>query len=128
VHERTVPLDPAVAKVGERFIETAVQRRHLRESWRLVAPSLREGFTLNRWETGNIPVVPFPADTSSSAPYKVEYSYRDSALLVFLLRPKPGDGMKPQLFHLGARAFGAGKHRHWLVDSWMPSSSPSSSG
>src|SRR5436305_5763222 len=40
-HEQTVPLDPAAQKVGERFIETAVERKNLAESWRLAAPALR---------------------------------------------------------------------------------------
>src|SRR4051794_23878069 len=39
--DKTVPLDPAAQKVGERFIETAVRRRNLAESWALAAPELR---------------------------------------------------------------------------------------
>jgi hypothetical protein len=122
--DKTVPLDPAARQVGERFIETAVERTNLAESWRLVAPSLRSHFTLERWKTGNIPVVPYPADTSNGARVKIEYSYKDSALLLILLEPKAGDKTKPQLFHMGLHAFGTGKNRHWLVDYWAPFSAP----
>ena len=124
VTEKTVKFDPAAKKVGERFIETAVERKNLDKSWALVAPTLKSGFTLKRWMTGTIPVVPYPADTSHGAPVKVEYSYKDSVLLLILLKPKPGDPTKPQLFHLGLHAFGSGKARHWLVDYWAPFGAP----
>jgi hypothetical protein len=116
----TVKFDPAAQKVGERFIETAVARKNLAASWQLVAPDLKSDFTLRRWESGNIPVVPYPADTSRKAPVKIEYSYKDRVLLLILLEPKRGDKTKPQLFHLGLHAFGTGKARHWLVDYWAP--------
>jgi hypothetical protein len=118
--EKTVPLDPAAQKVGERFIETAVERKNLAESWTLAAPALRSNFTLSRWKSGNIPVVPYPADVSHGARVKIEYSHKDSVLLLILLEPKAGDRTKPQLFHLGLHAFGTGKNRHWLVDYWSP--------
>jgi len=118
--EKTVPLDPAAQKVGERFIETAVERKNLAESFRLVAPTLRSDFTLERWKRGDIPVVPYPAETSHGARVKIEYSYKNSALLLILLEPKAGDKTKPQLFHMGLHAFGTGKNRHWLVDYWAP--------
>jgi hypothetical protein len=119
-HDKTVPLDPAAKRVGEEFIRTAVVRKNLAESWRLTAPVLRENFTLKRWQTGEIPVVPYPADLKARAPVKIEYSYKDSVLLLILLGPRPGMTTKPQLFHLGLHAFGTGKSRHWLVDYWAP--------
>jgi hypothetical protein len=121
---KTVPFERAAAKVGERFIETAVARKHLAESWTLIDATLKSNFTLKRWETGAIPVVPYPADTTHAAPVKVEYSYRDSVLLLILLQPKHGITAKPQLFHLGLHAFGNGKSRHWLVDYWAPFGAP----
>ena len=124
IREKTVPIDPAAQVIGERFIRTAVARKHLAESWQLTAPTLRQDFTLRRWESGNIPVVPYPADTSRPAPIKIEYSYKDQMLLLILLVPKPGDSTKPQLFHLGLHAFGTGKNRHWLVDYWAPFGAP----
>ena len=122
--EKSVPFDPKAKEVGERFIETAVQRRHLAESYRLVAPALRGSFTLEQWKTGEIPVIPYPADTSRAAPVKIDYSYRNKALLVVLLLPKHGIKMKPQTFLLGLSAFGHGKSRHWLVDYWAPFGAP----
>jgi hypothetical protein len=122
--EKTVPVDPAAKQIGEEFIRTAVVRKHLAESWRLAAPKLRQDFTLRRWQSGAIPVVPYPADLTSAAPVKIEYSYKDSVLLLILLEPRPGMTTKPQLFHLGLHAFGTGKHRHWLVDYWAPFGAP----
>jgi hypothetical protein len=122
--EKTVPFDPAAKEVGERFIETAVQRKSLEESYHLVAPALRGSLTLAQWKTGRIPVIPYPADTSRAAPVKIDYSYKNKALLVVLLLPKHGVHMKPQTFLLGLSAFGHGKNRHWLVDYWAPFGAP----
>ena len=82
------------------------------------------GFTLEQWKTGAIPVIPYPADTSSPAPVKIDYSYKNKALLVVILLPKHGIKMKPQTFLLGLSAFGHGKNRHWLVDYWAPFGAP----
>jgi hypothetical protein len=121
---KTVPLEPGAKVVGERFIETAVARKNLAESWKLTAPALRDGFTLTKWKTGAIPVVPYPADTSKPSPVKVDYSYKNRALLLILLVPRKGIVMKPQLFLLGVHAFGQGPKRHWLVDYWAPYGAP----
>jgi hypothetical protein len=122
--EKTVPLEPGAKVVGEKFIETAVARKNLAESWKITAPALRSDFTLKRWLTGAIPVIPYPADTSSPAPVKIDYSYKDRALLMVLLSPRKGATMKPQLFLLGVHAFGHGANRHWLVDYWAPYGAP----
>jgi hypothetical protein len=118
--EKTVAIDPAAQKVGEEFIRSAVLRKNLDASYPLVAPVLRQNFTLKQWESGNIPVVPYPADLSGPSRVKIEYSYKDSVLFLILLQPKRGDTTKPQLFHLGLHAFGTGAKRHWLVDYWAP--------
>jgi hypothetical protein len=123
-HDRTVAIDPAAKKIGERFIETAVERKNLEESYHLVAPAMKGVFTLKRWKTGNIPVVPYPADITRQAPVKVEYSYKDRVLFLILLEPRAGSKTKPQLFHLGLHAFGKGPARHWLVDYWAPFGAP----
>jgi hypothetical protein len=121
---KTVKLDPAVQRVGEQFIETAVARKRLADSWKLVAPSMKNGFTLKQWKTGAIPIVPYPADTSHPAPVKIEYSYATRALLQVLLLPPKGNATKPQLFLLGLRKFGHGTQSHWLVEYWAPYGAP----
>jgi hypothetical protein len=122
--EKTVPLEPGAKVVGEEFIRTAVARHDLEAAWKITAPALRGSFTLAQWKSGAIPVVPYPADTSKPSPVKVEYSYRNKALLMVLLTPKAGVKTKPQLFLIGLRAFGQGKSRHWLVEYWMPYGAP----
>jgi hypothetical protein len=129
--EKSVPLSPEARRVAGRFILTAVARRDLAESWRLVDPSLREGFTLAEWKTGDIPVVPYPVDSIDVTPFKIDYSYANRALLEIALLPKAGTKVKPQLFFLRLRARGSGEDRRWLVDYWIPRGAaltPSSGG
>src|SRR5436190_11968606 len=86
--DKAVRVDPAAQKIGERFIETAVLRKHLDESFGLVAPVLRQNFTLKRWESGNIPVVPYPADLSGPSRVKIEHWVEYSVVFVILVQAK----------------------------------------
>jgi hypothetical protein len=112
----TVALDPAARQVAGRFILTAVTRRHLAESYALTHPELRQGMSLSQWETGNIPVQYYPADTIDSATFKIDESHVDEALLEVALVPKRGADVKPQIFFIGLKKV-AGK---WMVNYWAP--------
>jgi hypothetical protein len=110
--------------VAARFIQTAVARKNLEEAWTLVGPNLRGTLTRAQWITGNNPVVPFPIDKLDTAPYKVDYSYTDSAMIEIALLPKKGSGVRSQLFMLILKKLGKGKAAHWVVDYWVPRSVP----
>jgi hypothetical protein len=106
--------------VVARFILTAVARKHLQEAWTLVGPNLKGGLSKKEWLTGNNPVVPFPIDDLQLAPYKIDYSYKDSALLEVALLPKKNAGVRAQIFFLEVKKVGKGAKAHWVVDNWVP--------
>ena len=130
VKEKTVPLEPEARRVAGRFLLTAVARRNLAEAYDLVGPQLRQGMTRAQWETGNIPVVPYPVSLDRVAPLKVDFSNRNHVLLEVVLLPRAtakvngGEVVKPQLFYLELRAYGKGKARHWVVTGWVPRGAP----
>ena len=113
-------LDPTAEKVARRFIQTAVARKHLREAYKLAGPQLVQGQSLKGWISGNIAVIPFPMNAVSLAPMKVDYSYKDEALIEVALLTKPKSGVKSQLFTMQLNRIG-GK---WVVNSWVPRSVP----
>jgi hypothetical protein len=104
--------------VAEKFIRTAVARKRVGESWNLVAPELKDGFTKAEWARGEIPVVPFPA---ASARWRVDYSYRNKLGLRVALFPPVGARTPAAVFDLDLMAMKVGKDRHWRVSSFMPS-------
>lgn len=108
----------AVLPIASRFIATAVQRKKLDEAWTLIHPELRQGWTLERWRTGEIPVVPYPV---GRADWDVGYSFRNTVGLYVLLTPRQGSKVQPTLFVLELKRLGTGKDRRWLVSSWVPS-------
>jgi len=112
-----VKLDPAARRVAARFIETAVARRHLAESYYLTAPSYRSGFSLARWKSGDIPVVPFPA---AAAKFKIDYSHPDEAMLDVMLIPVPGSSVATDYFTIQLHRFKTGAQHRWLVTYWAP--------
>jgi hypothetical protein len=113
---KTVKIEPAAEKVARRFIETAVARKHLKEAYSLAGPQILQGQSLKSWMTGNNAVIPFPVDKVTIAPMKVDYSYKNQALIEVALLTKPGSSVKSQLFTMQLNKI-RGK---WVVNSWEP--------
>jgi len=103
--------------VAARFIDTAVARKRVGDSWELLAPSLKEGYTKETWSRGNIPVVPFPVGV---AKWQVDYSFRDSIGLKVALFPKPGADQRATVFNLDLIAVPDGPGSRWRVESFQP--------
>lgn len=106
-----------------RFMESAVARRRLEQSYRLTTPALRQGMSLAEWKTGNIPAQPYPVDTPSAAKWRVAYSYRDDVMLAFAVLPThqaEAQGIRPMAFSMELKRLGTGAARKWLVDAWVP--------
>jgi len=123
VKEKTVPIEAAEKLVAFQFVKTAVARADLAAAWLISGPNIRAGLTRAEWMKGNIPVVPYPIKSLDLAPFKIDYSYRNHALLEVALLPKASAKIKPQIFYLELkRLAGPGGTRHWVVDDWVPRS------
>ncbi len=114
--DRALALDTAL-----KFVNTAVARRHVEDSYALAAPDLRAGLTRSQWARGEIPVIPYPA---TEARVRVDYSFRNELGLTLLLVPTPASKMNPMSFNMDMTARGNGVERRWLVSSWTPSGAP----
>lgn len=119
--EKSVPLGADTRRealtVAARFVQTAVARKHVAQSWDLIVPSMKEGYTRASWARGDIPVVPFPVNLVK---WQLDYSFRDSLGLKVALFPKPGAEIRATVFNLDLRAVGKGSDRRWLVESFTP--------
>ena len=110
----------AARAIAAFFIDNAVLRKNSDASWDVTAPALRQGFTRERWGTGAIPVVPFPAEAVLAIKYRVEYSERDQLWLKIAIVPKPSAAIDGQAFSMGLERTKSTAHP-WLVDYWTPS-------
>ena len=117
---RLTTADRALAlKTALKFVNTAVARRHVADSYDLVAPGLRSGISPAEWAKGDeIPVVPYPA---AEARVRVEYSFRNELGLKMLLVPPSTSQLNPMTFNMDMTAQGRGANRRWLVNGWAPS-------
>jgi len=103
-----------VIRAASRFVQTAVRREHLAESYDLVSETLRGGFTRAEWASGNIPVQPYPVD---AARWKFDYTYEDEIGLQIYVVPDRGNNLRPMVFYM---TMTKGDNGRWLVDSWVP--------
>ncbi len=121
---KTVPLAKAATAVARTFLRTAVARSDLNAAWSISDANIRGGLTYAEWMTGNIPVIPYPIKSLAVARFKIDYSYRDEALLEVALLPITGATIKPQTFYLGLkRTAGPRGKLRWVVDNWVPRAS-----
>ena len=117
----------AVEVVAGSFIESAVLRDHVGRSYDLTDRQLTGGMSRAEWNTGNIPVVPFPREQLQLVRWKLDYSFRDRVGLKVAFQPKPKATVGSMVFNMELHAIGRGKGRHWLVDDWTPASPGGSS-
>jgi hypothetical protein len=122
-------LDPEVRATIRTFLATAVARKHLDQSWEVVAPSMKKGYTFKSWShggpgKGGLPVVPYPIADVDTTQYYLDYaSTREILLEVGVSAPRKA-GLRPTAFQLGLVPRGKGVQRHWLVNYWMPRWTP----
>ena len=111
----------AVQAIAELFVDTAVLRHRVDDSWDITTPNLRQGLSRREWDTGNIPVTPFPAKAVRTVRYRLDWTGEDLVYLKIAIVPKARSDVNGQAFDMGlTRAAEAGEHA-WLVDYWVPS-------
>ena len=115
----TVKLPHGATRVARLFIETAVARKNLGQSYSIVTDEIKQGQSLRSWMTGNIAVVPFPVVDVKYAPMKIDFSYPAEAQIEVALLPKNGTKVHGQLFIMDI----VKRHGKWLVNSWVPRAS-----
>jgi len=118
-------LDPAIRQDIKTFIATAVARKNLGDSWTVVAPSPRAGYTKKSWAKGDaLPIVPYPGVDAKHVEYFLDYASTKEILVEVGLAGKPGVSTRPVTFQLGLVPAGTSKSHQWLVDYWMPRWTP----
>ena len=123
----TVPLSraaqAAALQTATDFVKAAVLRENVESSWQITTPALRQGLGRKEWNTGNIPVVQFPAGALREVKWRVGHSYYNDFELEVLLLPKngsAGQGLGPITYVLDLKAVGSASRKHWLVDAIRP--------
>jgi hypothetical protein len=118
-------LDPDVRRAVRKFIATAVARKHVGDSWGVVAPQLRAGYTLKQWtRAADLPVVPYPGVDVKHVQYYLDYASTKEILVEVGLAGLPGVSTRPVTFQLALVPVGSRTKYRWLVNYWMPRWTP----
>lgn len=118
-------LDPEVRSTIRTFLATAVRREHLGDSWAVIAPEVKRGYTYKSWKNADaLPIVPYPVDNINTVKYYLEYASTKEILIEVGVSARRELKMRPATFLLGLIPVGNGVHKRWLVNYWMPRWSP----
>jgi hypothetical protein len=121
-------LSPRIRSTIRTFLATAVARKHLDESWAVIAPAMKSGYTFEEWTNATeLPIVPYLGVDVQRADYYLEYASTKEILLEVGLSQKPStvrEWTRPVAFQLGLSPVGRGAGKRWLVSYWMPRWTP----
>jgi hypothetical protein len=102
-----------------RFVRSAVIRRDLASSWPLATAHMKSGTSRREWLSGNLPVVPYPADGFRTVGFTLRYQYKGILGFDALLLPnetKPGQDAGQQVYACELHEV----RGSWLVDECYP--------
>ena len=110
-----ITMPPAALKTAQKFIQTAVLRHDVAAAWALITPHVRGGLSRAQWNTGDIPVVPYPSEKFGGAKFKIDRA-RERDILLEVLLTSHKLGVAPiddfvELVPSGGR---------WLVQNFSP--------
>jgi hypothetical protein len=118
-------LDDQTRSAISTFIGTVVARQHVGDSWSIVSPSMRAGYSFKEWRrAAELPVIPYPGVDTKHIQYYLDYATNREILLEVGLAGKPGVTTRPVTFQLGLVPARKGSNARWLVDYWMPRWTP----
>ena len=118
-------LDPVVRTNIRTFLAAAVARKHQEDAWDVIGPSLKAGYTRDRWAHSDaLPVVPYPVEDVSQTQYYLDYASTEEILIEVGVSAKAALGIRPTSFQLALNPVGRGANRQWRVNYWMPRWTP----
>jgi hypothetical protein len=106
----------AISALLARFVPAALGRNDLTAAYRLAAPAMRQGMSLEVWRQGNIPVFPYRAAARGFAGWRLNYAEGNEVNLDLLLQPALGSKQGAIVYTFDVRRIGG----RWLVDSAVP--------
>lgn len=120
---------PAEVKTTiRRFVMGAVAGQNYADSWNVLAPVFKRGYTAKSWANSDShPIVPFPVYQYDQSVFQVPEATTKEVLVDIKVDPTPQAATK---FRMRTTRFRVGlvpadkTGKHWLVNYWMPQWSP----
>jgi hypothetical protein len=123
--QKNIPFPNAAWTSVRQFLLTTVSRKNMALSWKVTNPELRQGFTLNQWKQGTIPVVYYPVGKIYKFNWKnTNYAHPRDAQINVIILPRAGTNQRPMYAQVGLAKVGTGASAHWTVNYFGPLSHP----
>jgi hypothetical protein len=108
----------AVNRTLVAFVRSGVTRDDPAAAWDLATPAMRSASTRKEWNSGQLPVFPFPARIPDEPSWYVLSSFPGDLTIDLLLQPRPGSRRGPIAFAVELKQ--EKTDGRWLVDSMIP--------
>jgi len=108
----------AVNRTLVAFVRSGVTRADPAAAWDLATPAMRSGIKRKEWNSGQLPVFPFPAHIPDEPSWYVLYSFPGDLTIDLLLQPRRGSRRGPIAFAVELKR--EKRDGRWLVDSMIP--------
>jgi hypothetical protein len=113
-------LDPEIKTTIRRFVLGAVAGQNYADSWKVIAPKMKSGYTARTWTTSDShPIVPFPVYQFDHSDFTLKRATKSQILVDIRIKPKPSAHMRQQPFRIELVPLGSGAQR-WVVSYWAP--------
>jgi hypothetical protein len=113
-------LNPSIRDTIRRFVLGAVAEHNYADSWNVLAPVLKHGYTAKTWATSNShPIIPFPVYHYETSQFVLRQATAKEILVSIKIKPQPSAGQRETLFQIGLEPAGKGSGT-WLVNYWFP--------
>lgn len=112
-------LDPVIRNTIKRFVLGAVAQQNYADSWNVIAPVFKRGYTAKTWVTSNShPIVPFPVSHYDRSTFTVAFATTKEIMVSIRVAAKPGSGQHDTRFYVGL--IKPHTNGQWLVNYWGP--------
>jgi hypothetical protein len=108
----------AVNRTLVAFVRSGVTRADPAAAWDLATPAMHSASTRKEWNSGQLPVFPFPARIPDNPSWYVLSSFQGDLTIDVLLQPRPGSRRGPIAFAVELKQ--EKRDGRWLVDSMIP--------
>jgi hypothetical protein len=117
-------LDPEIETTIRRFVLGAVAGKNYADSWNVIAPAIKRGYTAKTWATASShPIIPFPVYGYDNSKFTLTEATTKEIMVDIRMAATAASGQHTTTFTVALVPTGKSGQR-WMVSYWGPRYGP----